>query len=232
MPIAEYEFSIYDDFVINHKVDITILQQEIENEESITKQVHHIDANLDEGLCVIYFYDELSDPEQVELDAIIAAHTGELVGGIAPGDVPEGGGVADIQFAYGDSGDDYHIQFDSSYYKIGSQIIFRGTNNLGTPIGIQMIVKGEGKIRIYDRTNSKQIFEWDWFKENDWTICSIPVSEFENQFPAAQAILELQAKQGWDGSDCYISYFQIVFSGTVLNNPPSSYPYSGGDDDD
>ena len=149
MPLQDYVYSIYDDFVINHKVDITILQIEIEASDIITTQVHHIDALIDDDECIIWFFDALSQAEETELDAIVAAHTGELPGGGDPGETADrDAGTGDIQFCFGDQGDDYHLYFGNSSYKIGAQMIFRGTNIVNTPLGVQMIVKGEGKLRL------------------------------------------------------------------------------------
>src|SRR6056297_1764819 len=98
MALNDYAYSIYDDFVINHKVDITILQIEIKDSTIITSQLHHIDTNLDEDLCEIWFETALTNDEEIELDNIVANHTGELPGGVIPGEIDGNGGSGDLLF--------------------------------------------------------------------------------------------------------------------------------------
>lgn len=215
MAISEYEYSIYDDFIINHKVNITILQEEIEKNTNIIKEIHHIDANLDNDLCVIYFYDELTIDEEDVLDAIVAAHTGEYQGGGVPGDIGSEGGPGDLVFTFADDPGDYYIKFKNSSWTIGIQFIFRGTNKIGIPTGIKAVLKGEGKLRLYDKTNNRTIFQWDNYDVNDWTIFS---QSSDLIWPENEAILELQGEK--DSSYAYISCFMICFSGIVEDNTP------------
>lgn len=221
MAIAEYEFSIYDDFPINHKVDITILQQEIEAEESITQQLHHIDANLDNDLCVVYFYDVLTTTEEDILSNLIAAHTGELPGGGSSGDGSAsigGEGPSDISFVYGDQYDDYFIYFKHTDYKVGTQFIFRGTSIIGTPKGVKAILTGQGRLRLYDRTNNLVLFEWRDIDLSDWAI----FSHTDIEWPENEAILELQGRETCSSDkNLYCSNFMICFIGNVVDNLPS-----------
>lgn len=216
MALTDYAYSIVDDFVINHRVDITILQTEIKLSTIIVTELHHIDANLDEDLCEVWFNDELSEAEEEELNNIIAAHTGYLPGGVDPGDVDNDGGPSDIMFSYSEGeGNNYYIKFKNKSYDIGNQFIFRGTNSLGIPKGIKAIIKGKGKLRLYDRTNSRTIFEWTDWDVNDWTI----FSQASNLvWPANESIFEVQGEK--DSSYAYITCFMICFSATVIDNIP------------
>jgi hypothetical protein len=215
MALYEYIYSIHDDFIINHKVDITILQLEIEDSTIITKELHHIDANVDDDECIIYFNEELSDPEEEELNTIVATHTGEYSTGTQPPDFGEGGGPGDIIFIFGDDPGDYYVKFKNSYWTVCNQFIFRGTNKLGTPSGVKVILKGEGKIRLYDKTHCRTIFEWTNYNVNDWTI----FSQTSNMvWPQEESIFEVQGEK--DSSYAYLSCFMICFSGTVVDNIP------------
>ena len=222
MALYEYEYDISTDFTSLEELtdlNITILQQEIDEEFGSESSVHHILANIDDDLCVVYFETELTTQLEDGLDIIIAAHTGKLPGGEDPGEVGDGeGGPSDINFVFGDQGNDYHLQFSSTCYKIGFQMIFRGTNTHGEPIGVQMILKGKGKLKLYDKTNGKTLFEWKDFDENDWTICSIPISNFNEPFPSGQAMLELWGAK--TNQNLYVSSFQLTYSGEVINRPP------------
>jgi hypothetical protein len=217
MATYDYLFSITDDFIINHKVNITILQEEIKASTIITTVLHHIDADLDEDTCTVVFNGELTDPEEIELNEIIESHTGELPGGIDPGtgDVGGGSGTGDIIFTFSDEPGDYYIKFKNWSWDVVSQFIFRGTNILGTPTGIKAIIKGEGKLRLYDKTNGNVIFEWSNFDVNDWTM----FGQASNlNWPKTEAIVELQGEK--DSNYAYISCFMICFSSQVVDNIP------------
>ena len=224
MATFDYEFSITDDFVINQKVNITILQEEIEADSIIVTTLHHIDADLDNDTCTVVFNGELTPTEEDQLNILIAAHTGELPGGVDPdtGDVGGDGGVSDIIFVYGDHYEDYYIYFKHTSYKIGTQFIFRGTNTLGKPKGVKAILKGTGKLRLYDKTNNQVLFEWEDIDQNEnWDIFSYA----DIEWPANEAILELQGRETHSSDkNLYCSSFMICFLGSVVNNFPSGSP--------
>jgi len=227
MALTEYNYSIYDDFVINHLVNITILQLEIEDSTIITTELHHIDALIDDDECLIWFNDELSVGEVTELDAIVAAHTGEYTG---PGTLPDtgenGGGTGDLTLTFG-SYDKNFFKFNGSTWTPAPHFIFRGTNNLGTPVGVQAVIQSQGynddyyDFRVYDSTNNQLVFDWiNMHSEKEvWAMFSQPVT---TGWPAEQAILELQGRKGVDdGCDFYLGFFMVQFSGTVIDNLPS-----------
>jgi hypothetical protein len=244
MALYDYEFSISDDFTslpTVNDLNITILQQQIDTENSITPPVHHILANIDDDNCLIYFETELTSEEEDVLAGIIANHTGLFEDGTDPDDVQEeDGGPADINFVFADSANDYHLKFSSSSFRIGCQFIFSGKNQ-GMPSGVKVIAEGDGCIRLYDKTNNNIIFEWH-NKDfgNDFNIWSkAPLDS--NLLPSNEAIFELQAKK--DGSDnVYISCFQLTYSPSITDNEPPDQSGScccseggsddGGDDDD
>lgn len=222
MPIQDYVYSIEDDFVINHKVDITILQLEVEASSIITTQLHHIYANLEDDECQVWFFDVLSAEEETELDAIVAAHTGLLPGGVEIGEVGDAensGEVSDLNISFGDAQGDFHISFASSCYDIGFQFIFPGTNVVGHPIGIKTILKGEGAIKLFDRTNNKIIFAWEDFDNiTDYTIFS---KELGIGFPPNEAILEIWGRDLVGVStELQMTCFQIIYSHAIVDNEP------------
>jgi len=234
MALSEYEFSISEDFATLSNISnikINILQTEIDNDSLITPSVHHILANLDEDSCIVYFETELTTVEEDKLIELIANHTGLFEDGTDPDDVQgEDGGPANINFVFADSADDYHLKFSSSSFRIGCQFIFSGKNQ-GMPSGVKVIAKGDGCIRLYDKTNNNIIFEWH-NKDfgNDFNIWSkAPLDS--NLLPSNEAIFELQAKK--DGSDnVYISCFQLTYSPSITDNePPDQSGESGCDDD-
>ena len=204
MALVDYVYSIYDDFVINHKVDITILQDEIEASEIIVTPLHHIDTDIDADECVIWFDTALTQPEETELDAIVAAHTGELPGGVDPNSVGDGGS-GDIVFVYGDHGKDYYVHFNKTCYEVGTQFIFNGTNALGTPYGIKALLKGQGGIRLVRKDTCEVIFEWPSIGNiNDFTLFKQSVINW----PAEECILEIQGKK--ISGNLYMSCFMTV----------------------
>lgn len=227
MALQDYAYSIYDDFVINHKVNITILQTEIEASTIIVTDLHHIDANLDEDICEVWFNDALSQPEEDELDAIVAAHTGELPGGVDPTTGDEGGGdggVGDLTLTFG-SYDKNFFKFVGTSWEPCPHFIFRGTRHLGTPIGCQAVVQPQDyadksfDFRVYDVTNSQVVFEWlNVSGEKDvWKMIGQNLPDAA--WPVDQAMLELQGRKSLsDGCDVYLSFFMIQFSGTIIDN--------------
>lgn len=220
MALYEYEYSISDDFTSLPEIkdlNITILQKQIDSEDLIPPPVHHILANIDDYNCIIYFEAELSSEEEDELTALIANHTGLLDDGTDPNDIPDfgEGGVGDLTFIFGDDPGDYYIKFKNNSWTVSAQFVFRGTNNIGIPKGIKAVLKGEGKIRLYDRTNSRIIFEWYNYDVSDWTIFS---QSSNLVWPTSEAILELQGEK--DSNYAYLSCFMICFSGVVTDNLP------------
>ena len=103
---------------------------------------------------------------------------------------------------------DYHIYFKHTSYKIGTQFIFRGTNILGIPKGVKAILNGTGKLRLYDRTNSNVIFEWDSIDHNDWQIATKATGI---NWPTGEAILELQSAELSEcNKNLYVSCFMVA----------------------
>jgi len=228
MALTDYAYSIYDDFVINHKVDITILQEEIQASTIITTELHHIDTNLDEDICEVWFNDALTQDEETELDAIIAAHTGLLSGGVDPSSVPEAGegGAGDLTLSFGSYNKNF-FKFAGDSWTPSTHFIFRGTNQLGTPIGVQAVIYSKDDndkyfdLRVFDSTNNQVVFDWIRMhsEKKVWKVFSQPVT---TGWPAEQALLELQGRKSEnDGCDFYVSFFMIQFSGTVPENLPS-----------
>ena len=222
MALYEYQYDISTSFTSLSDIsdlNITILQQEIDDDTIIVSEVHHILANIDDDNCIIYFQTELTTTEEDQLNVVIANHTGLLSGGVNPSDIAEGG-VADISFVYGDQYDDYYIYFKHTTYKVGTQFIFRGTNILGVPKGVKAILQGEGKLRLYDLTNNHVLFEWEDINENDWSIFSYK----DINWPSGEAILELQGRESYNSNkNLFCSNFMICFAGEVTNNLPSGY---------
>lgn len=220
MAIQDYVYSIQDDFVINHKVDPTILQEEIVV-STITTEVHHIYVNLEQDECQVWFFDALTGPEEIELDAIIAAHTGELSGGFTPGEVGDfDGGQGDISIYFGDHSDVSLFRVTEKPWETITRFIFRGTNQLGTPVGVKAVWRSkdedpnkQGGFRLYDVTNGNVIFEWDGFHNYGWMIGAQNVT---TGWPIGEAILELQGQK--DDGEWYLSSFMIQFSGTIVDN--------------
>lgn len=220
MALSDYEYSISGDFP-NQKVDITILQDEIISNTGITEQLNHIDANIDEDTCTIYFETALTSAEETVLNSIVAAHTGELSDGKTSGDSDADigdSGPSDICFVYGDQYDDYFIYFKHTDYKVGTQLIFRGTDVLGSPKGVKAILKGNGQLRLYDKTNRQILFEWINIEQADWDIFSFK----DIEWPSGEAILELQGRETSEKDhNLYCSCFMICFVGNVTNLFPS-----------
>lgn len=225
MAIQEYAYSIQDDFVINHKVDPTILQDEIINSSIIITEIHHIYANLEMDECQVWFFDTLPQAEEDELDAIIAAHSGELAGGVTPGEIGDfESGQGDMMFGFGNDHDISWYKYDKDAWEPARRFIFRGTNELGIPVGIKAIVRSkdyvdakESDFRLYDVTNGQAIFTWTNFKVNGWNIHTQKVSD---TFPIDDAIFEIQGRK--NGGELYISCFLIQFSGNVIDNIPTN----------
>jgi hypothetical protein len=226
MALQDYVYSITEDFVINQKVDITILQIEIEESTIITTELHHIDANLDEDLCEVWFNDALTQPEETELDAIVAAHTGYLPGGVDPGNIPDPGegGFGDLTLSFG-AYDKNYFKFAGSSWEPCPHFIFRGTNQLGKPIGCQAVIYSKGDInhffdlRLYDVTNSRVIFEWLNISREKEVWSMIGQNLPDAVWPTGQALIELQGRKALsDGCDVYLSFFMIQFSGEIIDN--------------
>jgi len=227
MAIQEYAYSIEDDFVINHKVDPTILQDEIIASAIVITEIHHIYANLDDDDCQIWFFDALTNDEEIELDAIVAAHTGVLPGGIETGEVGdqiggEGGTGTGINIFFGDHSDISWFAIKGNPWQTIHRFIFEGTNTLGFPVGVKALMKSKdfnnpektSSLRLYDITNSNVIFSWELFHAADWKICAENVANF----PSGETIFELQGAK--EPGECWISNFKIVFSGVIVNNMP------------
>ena len=219
MAIQDYVYSIQDDFVINHKVDLTVLQEEIITSTIVT-EVHHVYSNLEEDECQIWFFDALTQDEESELDVIIAAHTGELAGGVTPGEIGDFDvGQGDISITFGDDVNKSYINVTDPDWATISRFLFRGTNDLGVPVGVNSILRSKdianssktSGLRLYDVTNSAVIFSWI-FHTTGWKICAQNVTTF----PSDASMFELQGKK--DGGECYLSNFVIQFSGIIVDN--------------
>ncbi len=233
MALSEYEFQISTDFTSLSQITdikIDVLQQEIDNEPIITPPVHHILANIDDDNCIVYFDTELTTAEEDKLAEIIANHTGFIDGVIDPEEVEDKVEVvADINFAFADSANDYYLKFSSSSWKIGAQFIFSG-KKCGTPLGCKIIAKGKGGIRIYDRSNGKILFEWrDRDFGNSYGIWAF--TPFDNDdLPLEEAVWELQGNEE-GSSSLYVSSLQLTYNPPITHREPPTCS-SGGDDDD
>jgi len=224
MALEDYTYSIYDDFVINHKVDITILQIEIKASTIILTNLHHIDADLDNDECVVWFDAILPQDEEDELAAIVAAHTGLLPGGINPESVGGGGDTGDIIITLSDHSNPAYFKFKDDSYKTAAQFIFNGTNGLGIPTGVKAVLKDCGGLRLYDRTNSEIIFSWENMSEStDYNIYS---QSSNIVWPTGECILEIQGKRHHEHEhhnhdiDLLLSCLIITYCSTVIDNIP------------
>ncbi len=215
MALNNYTYSIYDDFIINHKVDITILQDEITG-SNISAALHHIDANIEDDDCIVWFESALTQDENYTLDDIISAHTGELASGGDSGDSGSGGS-GDIIIPFGDhSGSSYYRKINSNSYKTLAHIIFNGTKSLGIPSGIKACIKGYGGLRLCNAHTCEVYF--DWYVTNKISNYTIYSQQTNINLPETECLLELQGIKG--AKDLYISSFMIAFSGNVIDNIP------------
>ena len=219
MDLNDYAYSIYDDFVINHKVNITILQTEINESTIITSQLHHIDTNLDEDLCEVWFETALTQTEESELDNIIANHTAELPSGEVPGsDGGIGEGISDLSFTFNDKDVEYYFRFkNNKSYGAGLLFVFNGTKVMGVPKGIKAVLRGSGSLRLYNVTTSEVIFEWDSFDVIDEFAI---FSQLISIWPEDECLLELQGMT--DAEHLLISHFMICYTDlNMIDNFPT-----------
>ena len=92
-----------------------------------------------------------------------------------------------------------------------------------------MIMKKQGSIKLYDRTNGKTIFEWSNRNfGNDFNIWSYALID-PDLLPLDEAIFEFQGKE-YDDQTLYISFFQLTYNDPISHNEPPAA--TGGDDDD
>lgn len=222
MALFEYEYEISTDFTTLTQpsdLKIDVLQKEIDGESLITPPVHHILANLDEDNCIVYFETELTTAEEDKLVEIIGNHSGFIDGVIDPEEVEDKVEmVADMNFAFADATGDYYIKFSSASWKVGTQFIFSGRKR-ATPVGCRMIVKGDGGLRLYDKTNGKVLFEWDGRDFGDdyniWTFTPFVIDDLSLD----ESVLEIQGRK--TGSvNVQISSFQLSYSSPIESNEP------------
>ena len=224
MALFEYGFDISTDFTSLAQVSdikIDVLQIEIDDEPIITVPVHHILANIDEDSCTVYFETELTTAEEDKLAEIIAAHTGLLAGGVDPEEVEDKVELnANLNFTFADSAGDYYLKFSSSSWKIGAQFIYGG-KKCATPLGCKIIAKGEGGLRLYDRSSGKLVLNWsnrDF--GNDYSIWSFTPFN-EDDLPLDEVIFELQGNK-CGSANVFVSCFQLTYSPPIeLREPPA-----------
>ena len=234
MALYEYQFDISTTFTGLSNVtdiDFTVLQQEIDKDSIITPSVHHILGNLDDDNCIIYFEEELTAEQETQLPIVLANHSGLIDGEIDYKEVQQSvDKFPDMNFVFGDSADDYHIQFSNPGYKIGVQFIFNGIQR-ATPKGCRIICKGHGSIRLYDRTNQKTVFEWNNRDfGNDFNIWSF-TPFIEGNLPVEEAIFEIQGKKT-GSANVYLSSFQLTYTDPISHNPPLNRETNGDDNTD
>lgn len=115
----------------------------------------------------------------------------------------------DIHFIFGKWNYPY-LSMRSTTYMVVRKFYFRGSNSLGTPIGIKFVGyverSGSGSVRIYDSLNENVISEVS--VGGTLSICS---STIVNNVPTDESIFDIQFKSYNNWETMYLYGLSIIF---------------------
>jgi len=125
-----------------------------------------------------------------------------------------GGGSGDIHVTFGNDSGHKNTGCQTTW-AVMREFIFPGSTSVGTPQYCKIIAwvnkdNYPGSIRLYDRTNNNTIAEWLNFDNEDEEV---KADNSLQNIPTGEAVLEIQAKAGGNGSSksVYISAFLMKF---------------------